>query len=157
MKVTLVGGNWLDPTDIADLNEMFFKTMHHEFAHILHQTKEYPVEYNDLSEGHYSPSGWNNRHDMADYAPFGFVTAYGSSQPGEDIAEMTACFLTWTDAQWKALEEGAGAEGWAIIQTKLGIVKDYMRTNFQIDMDKLRAAIDRRCDELQRMDINALP
>ena len=57
----------------------------------------------------------------------------------------------------KALEEGAGAEGWAIIQTKLGIVKDYMRTNFQIDMDKLRAAIDRRCDELQRMDINALP
>ena len=157
LKVTLVGGNWLDPTDIADLNEMFFKTMHHEFAHILHQTKEYPVEYNDLSEGHYSPSGWNNRHDMADYAPFGFVTAYGSSQPGEDIAEMTACFLTWTDAQWKALEEGAGAEGWAIIQTKLGIVKDYMRTNFQIDMDKLRAAIDRRCDELQRMDINALP
>ena len=157
LKVTLVGGNWLDPTDIADLNEMFFKTMHHEFAHILHQTKEYPVEYNDLSEGHYSPSGWNNRHDMADYAPFGFVTAYGSSQPGEDIAEMTACFLTWTDAQWKALEEGAGAEGWATIQTKLGIVKDYMRTNFQIDMDKLRAAIDRRCDELQRMDINALP
>lgn len=157
LKVTLVGGNWLDPTDIADLNEMFFKTMHHEFAHILHQTKEYPVEYNDLSEGHYSPSGWNNRHDMSDYAPFGFVTAYGSSQPGEDIAEMTACFLTWTDAQWKALEEGAGAEGWAIIQTKLGIVKDYMRTNFQIDMDKLRAAIDRRCDELQRMDINALP
>lgn len=157
LKVTLVGGNWLDPTDIADLNEMFFKTMHHEFAHILHQTKEYPVEYNDLSEGHYSPSGWNNRHDMADYAPFGFVTAYGSSQPGEDIAEMTACFLTWTDAQWKALEKGAGAEGWAIIQTKLGIVKDYMRTNFQIDMDKLRAAIDRRCDELQRMDINALP
>ena len=157
LKVTLVGGNWLDPTDIADLNEMFFKTMHHEFAHILHQTKEYPVEYNDLSEGHYSPSGWNNRHDMADYAPFGFVTAYGSSQPGEDIAEMTACFLTWTDAQWKALEEGAGAEGWASIQTKLGIVKDYMRTNFQIDMDKLRAAIDRRCDELQRMDINALP
>lgn len=157
LKVTLVGGNWLDPTDIADLNEMFFKTMHHEFAHILHQTKEYPVEYNDLSEGHYSPSGWNNRRDMADYAPFGFVTAYGSSQPGEDIAEMTACFLTWTDAQWKALEEGAGTEGWAIIQTKLGIVKDYMRTNFQIDMDKLRAAIDRRCDELQRMDINALP
>lgn len=157
LKVTLVGGNWLNPTDIADLNEMFFKTMHHEFAHILHQTKEYPVEYNDLSEGHYSPSGWNNRHDMADYAPFGFVTAYGSSQPGEDIAEMTACFLTWTDAQWKALEEGAGAEGWTIIQTKLGIVKDYMRTNFQIDMDKLRAAIDRRCDELQRMDINALP
>ena len=157
LKVTLVGGNWLDPTNIEDLNTMFFQTMHHEFAHILHQTKDYPVEYNELSKGHYSPSGWNNRKKLADYAPFGFVTAYGSSQPGEDIAEVTACFLTWTDEKWRTLEEGAGTEGWDIIQQKIQIVKDYMRTSYNIDMDKLRAVIDRRCNELGKMDINALP
>ena len=127
LKVTLVGGNWLDPTDIPDMNEMYFKTMHHEFAHILHQTKNYPTEYNSLSEGHYSPSGWNNRHNMADYAPFGFVTAYGSSEPGEDIAEVTACYLTWTPEQWAQLEAGAGDEGWSIIQQKITIVKKYMK------------------------------
>ena len=157
LKVTLVGGNWLNPKDIPFLNEWYFKVMHHEFSHILHQTKNYPVEYNNLSEGHYSPSGWNNRNKLSDYAPFGFVTAYGSSQPGEDIAEMTACFLTWTPAQWETLKGGAGEEGWAIIMQKLDIVKSYMKECYNIDMDKLRAAIDRRCIELQTMDLNELP
>lgn len=157
LKVTLVGGNWLDPTNIADLNEMYFQTMHHEFAHILHQTKNYPVEYNTLSEGHYSPSGWNNRHDMSEYAPFGFVTAYGSSQPGEDIAEVTACSLTWTQAQWDQLKEGAGKEGWSIIQQKITIMKNYMKESYGIDVDELRSAIDRRCIELQAMDLSKLP
>lgn len=157
LKVTLVGGNWLDPTDIPDMNEMYFKTMHHEFAHILHQTKNYPTEYNSLSEGHYSPSGWNNRHNMADYAPFGFVTAYGSSEPGEDIAEVTACYLTWTSEQWAQLEAGAGNEGWSIIQQKITIVKKYMKDNYGIDMDNLRSTIDRRCTELQTMDLTELP
>lgn len=156
LKVTLVGGNWLNPMDIPDMNEMFFKTMHHEFAHILHQNKDYPVEYNKLSEGHYSPSGWNNRKTMADYAPFGFVTAYGSSEPGEDIAEVTACFLTWTQAQWDALEKGAGEEGWSIIQQKITMVKNYMKEGYGIDMDKLRSTIDRRCLEIQKMELTDL-
>lgn len=157
LKVTLVGGNWLDPTNISNLNEMYFQTMHHEFAHILHQTKDYPVEYNSLSEGHYSPSGWNNRHNMSDYAPFGFVTAYGSSQPVEDIAEVTACLLTWTQDQWDTLQTGAGEEGWSIIQQKITIVKNYMKESYGIDMDELRSTIDRRCTELLTMDLSDLP
>lgn len=157
LKVTLVGGNWLDPANIPYMNEMYFQTMHHEFAHILHQTKNYPVEYNTLSEGHYSPSGWNNRNKLSDYAPFGFITAYGSSQPGEDIAEVTACYLTWTQDQWDTLEEGAGEEGWDIIQQKITIMKNYMKESYNIDMDKLRSIIDRRCAELQIMDLTELP
>ena len=136
---------------------MYFQTMHHEFAHILHQTKDYPVEYNSLSEGHYSPSGWNNRHNMSDYAPFGFVTAYGSSQPVEDIAEVTACLLTWTQDQWDTLQTGAGEEGWSIIQQKITIVKNYMKESYGIDMDELRSTIDRRCTELLTMDLSDLP
>lgn len=157
LKVTLVGGNWLDPTNIADLNDSYFHTMHHEFSHILHQTKPYPVEYNTLSEGHYSPSGWNNRKKLSDYAPYGFVTAYGSSQPVEDIAEVTACFLTWTQNQWDTLQKGAGKEGWSIIQQKITIVKKYMKENYNIDMDGLRSTIDRRCNELLTMDLSQLP
>lgn len=157
LKVTLVGGNWLDPTDIPYMNSMYFQTMHHEFAHILHQTKNYPVEYNSLSEGHYSPSGWNNRRNLSDYAPYGFVTAYGSSQPGEDIAEVTACFLTWTQDQWDTLQQGAGEEGWSIIQQKITIMKNYMKESYNVDMDELRRTIDRRCAELQTMDLTELP
>lgn len=157
LKVTLVGGNWLNPTNIDDLNNNYFHTMHHEFSHILHQTKPYPIEYNTLSEGHYSPSGWHNRNKLSDYAPFGFVTAYGSSQPVEDIAEVTACFLTWNKGEWDTLQKGAGEAGWNIIQQKITIVKDYMKDNYGIDMDKLRAVIDRRCQEILTMDLSQLP
>lgn len=157
LKVTLVGGNWLNPNDIAGMNDMYFRTMHHEFSHILHQQKNYPVEYNTLSEGHYSPSGWHNRKTMADYAPFGFVTAYGSSEPREDIAEVTAAYLTWPPGEWTQLKNGAGEGGWSIIQQKVNIVKNYMKDSYNIDMDKLRAILDRRSEELKTMDLSALP
>lgn len=156
LKVTLYLGNWLNPTNIPELNNYYFGTMHHEFAHILHQSIDYPVEYNTLSEGHYSPTGWQNRKTMAEYAPFGFVTNYASSQPGEDIAEVTARYLTWTDAEWEALEAGAGEEGWSIILQKIEIVKKYMKDNYNINIDELREIIDRRGSELQSMDLDDL-
>lgn len=41
MKITLYNVNDINPDkiDINLLNEYYFQTMHHEFAHILHQTK----------------------------------------------------------------------------------------------------------------------
>lgn len=171
LKVTLTCSNWLDPSNIPLMNEYYFKTMHHEFAHILHQNIDYSTEYTELSQGHYSPSGWVNRKKMADYAPFGFVTAYGSSQPGEDIAEVTACYLTWTSKQWADLkagtavldkdgkpivEENGNTPGWNIILKKIEIVEKYMKENFGTDMSALRTAIDRRCNEIPEMDLDEL-
>lgn len=156
LKVTLVGGNWLNPKDVDAMNEDYFKTMRHEFAHILHQTIDYPVEYNTLSEGHYSPSGWANRTDT-EVAPFGFVTAYAGSEPGEDIAEVTASYLTFSDEQWATIQRNAGEEGWAIIQEKIDIMKTYMQKSFNIDMDHLREIIDRRSEEIQDLDLTELP
>lgn len=41
MKITLYNVNDINPDqiDINLLNDYYFQTMHHEFAHILHQTK----------------------------------------------------------------------------------------------------------------------
>lgn len=164
LKVTLTCSNWLNPADIPLMNEYYFKTMHHEFAHILHQNIDYPTEYADLSKGHYSPSGWANRKTMAEYAPFGYVTAYGSSQPGEDIAEVTTCYLTWTKAQWDELKKGSKIEkegqptvdGWPIIEKKIEIVKKYMKEHFGIDMEQLRQIIERRCNEIPELDLDDL-
>ena len=44
IKVVLYKVNSIDPTDVEMLNEYYFETMHHEFAHILHQKKSYPTE-----------------------------------------------------------------------------------------------------------------
>ena len=60
------------------LNEYYFETMHHEFAHILHQKKSYPTEYNQISAADYSSTGWQNRTELQAWK-LGFVT------PSENI------------------------------------------------------------------------
>ena len=42
LKITLYMTNWLNPKDIDSMNRYFFKTMHHEFTHILQQDVNYP-------------------------------------------------------------------------------------------------------------------
>lgn len=80
LKVTLYQANWLNVNDPQSLNTTFFKVMHHEFSHILHQNKIWPTtEYDAISEG-YAPTSWFNRRSLSDYAPLGFITAYASSQ-----------------------------------------------------------------------------
>lgn len=153
IKVTLYLGNWLDPTNTAQLNDYYFKVMHHEFAHILHQTKNYPQEYNLISAGNYAPSGWNNR-DLKTVAPMGFVTNYAGSEPGEDIAEITATYLTYTDAQWAEVWQYAGDGGRAIIEQKIDIVKQYMKESWKIDMEQLKQIIKRRCNEITDLDLD---
>ena len=152
IKVTLYLGNWLDPTNTAQLNEYYFHTMHHEFSHILHQTREYPQEYNLISAASYSPTGWINR-TLADAAPLGFVTPYASSEPVEDIAEITSCYLTYTDAEWNEVWAAAGAGGRAMIEQKISIMKKYMKDTWNIDMDRLRDCIARRGNEIKELDL----
>ena len=59
IKVTLLNvnrlGNYVNnPAQLINvLNDEYFHTMHHEFAHILHQTKSIPTEFRILSAGHY--------------------------------------------------------------------------------------------------------
>ena len=62
LKVVLYNVNDLDieNLDVEVHNDWYFKTMHHEFAHILHQKKDYPVEYNEITMGNYTGPSWVN-------------------------------------------------------------------------------------------------
>lgn len=153
LKVTLYMGNWLDLTNIWQMNEYYFKVMHHEFAHILHQKKNYPVDYDKISAGNYVPSGWHNR-DLETVAPLGFVTPYAGSQPSEDIAEVTACYLTYSPEQWNEVLELAGDDGTAIINRKLEMLRGYMKSSWGVDIDLLRQVIERRCLEIGLLDLD---
>lgn len=100
IKVTLYECNRIDPMNVDVLNEYYFKTMHHEFSHILHQQKTYPKEFETYSAGHYDPSYWQERADEV-AASLGFASPYGSSQPREDFVEIIANFIVKSDAWWK--------------------------------------------------------
>lgn len=102
VKVTLFKVNEMDVNDIDMLNEYYFRTMHHEFAHILHQTKSYPTSFNLLSTGRYDDTSWTSRKPGY-VASLGFVTPYASSQTREDFAETIANYLTRSDEQMELI------------------------------------------------------
>ena len=111
IKVSLFRVNELDVNDFDQLNEFYFKTMHHEFSHILHQTKTYPAKFNTISVGKYDGSNWQDRQEGV-VLSCGFVTNYASSAFREDFAEIIANYIVKTDAQWERFYELAG-RGWA--------------------------------------------
>lgn len=110
LKVSLFKVNEMNLSDINQMNEYYFRTMHHEFGHILHQTKSYPVEFNTLSTGRYDDTSWQNK-DIGYVASLGFITPYASSQTREDFAETIANYLTRTDDAM-ALIKWMAAQGW---------------------------------------------
>ena len=158
LKVTLFRCNELDPTDVDLLNEYYFKTMHHEFAHILHQKRNYPVEFGLISQGKYNPLGWQYKTD-SEAATLGFVSPYAGSQNREDFVEIIANYLVKSDTQWSDILELAsqpgidmygdtipddGINGRAIILQKLEMAKKWLKDSWEIEIDSLRAEIIQR-------------
>ena len=110
IKISLFKVNAMNINNFNMMNEYYFKTMHHEFAHILHQTKTYPTEFNTISVGHYDATNWQYRGD--EVTSMGFVTTYASSEFREDFAETIANYIVKTDAEWDRILELA-SRGWA--------------------------------------------
>lgn len=99
LKITLTNVNGMNLNSIDQLNELFFKTMHHEFGHILHQNYLYPTEFVLISNSLYNPINWSNVHDSIAAAQ-GFASAYASNQKDDDWVEIIANYLTLDSVKW---------------------------------------------------------
>ena len=66
----------------------------------------------------------------------------------EDFAETMAFYLVYTPAEWQQKMTTAGTDGAAIISQKLQMIRSYMQTTWNIDIDDLRTVIQRRMDEI---------
>ncbi len=143
-----------------DMNFWFFHTMHHEFCHILQQTKNYSTDFQLVSAGKYHSSDWINVTDSL--APLeGFVTGYGSGEEREDMAEIYATYVTHTPESWeKLLQHGVTQDGddsgRQAIEKKLEIMKDYFRTSWGFELDHLRDIVLRRSKEVESLDLRTL-
>lgn len=153
LKVTLYNVNALDPInpDIEVLNFWYFKTMHHEFAHILHQTVEFQKEFYEVSTGRYTGAGWVNISDE-EALQKGFITNYASTEVHEDFAETIANYVTHDAAWWAAQRNIAGSAA-SFIDQKLELAKTYMLETWNIDMDKLRDIVQRRSSQINELDL----
>ena len=150
-KIILMGINYLPRymTTAANLNHYYLKTIHHEFTHILNQTKDYPVTFDQVSgssENGYVSDSWSDSQ-YNNNLECGFITKYARSYPREDFAEMMSVYVT-NSAEWWESQMAEAGDGRNAMDTKLGIVKNYMLETFGIKLDDLRDVILRRQDEV---------
>lgn len=106
LKITLYNAENLRPDNLDMLNEYFFKTMHHEFSHILHQNINYPTDFNLISNQFYNVAGWQDTPDSVALGE-GFVSQYASSQAREDWVETIANYIVKDSVTWANMLEGA--------------------------------------------------
>ncbi|MBO5808375.1 MAG: putative zinc-binding metallopeptidase [Bacteroidales bacterium] len=156
LKITLYMINSLQ-LDPDYLNEYYFHTMHHEFAHILHQTKPYSSDFEMISGSQYVKDTWNSTFKSDEEAQQkGFITPYASSEANEDFVELLSTYITNTPKFWSDMLKTAGKEGSAIISQKFDIVYNYMKNTWGIDLDELQAVILKRQAEIDQLDLDTL-
>jgi len=136
-----------------------FRTMHHEFGHILHQTVAYPVEYAKITTEY--TSNWMNFYD-SQARKKGFITGYSMLNPDEDFVEMLSHFLTMSNEDWNEqidnikiyddnydVDIEASKVPKAALRNKEKIIADYMLQIWGIDIYKLQAEIAVLLEELE--------
>ena len=156
-KITLYNVNELDikNLNISFLNYWFFKTMHHEFAHILHQTKNYSTDFNLISTDYQGPSWLNLESDEVANA-MGYVTRYASYAPDEDFVEIISNYVTNPKGYWEYTLATGGSTGAPKLEAKMKIVRSWLLESWGIDLDQLRDIVQRRSSEVLTIDLDAI-
>lgn len=155
MKVMLYRVNEIDKNDISvdALNEYYFKTMHHEFTHILNQRKPYDPAYERISESGYVGSSWY-LVKVADALKKGFISPYAMDRATEDFAEMVSIYVTNDADTWEEKLRTAGSVGRPIIEKKFEIVYNYMIDSWGINLDEVREVVQRRQNQITELDLD---
>jgi len=87
--------DWDTPEQIAERKRGVvmesFHTLHHEFAHIMHQTKFYPDEFKEICKGDYTGNWMDVAPNEANLK--GFITPYSMLNENEDFVEIVAGML----------------------------------------------------------------
>ena len=176
-KIMLAGVNELplvfqyyEGAELDDyLNTYYIKTIHHEFTHILNQTKAFSDSFKQITSATYvadacfdTDNYWRGR---------GYITAYAQSEPREDFAELLSEYVTHNAAWWAQQIADASKEtaevrktdpsaqdGATLIESKIDIVRNYMQDSWNIDIDVLRDIINRRMADVVagKVDLNTV-
>ena len=145
-KIRLLGVNLLNKyiNNLEYLNEYYLKTIHHEFVHILNQTKDYPLDFKQVTPTGYVNDTWNSENYVTGYLKRGFITAYSQKEAREDFAEMVSTYVITSESDWKKMMIEAGSTGSSLIEKKLDICKRYYKETFKIELDDIRDEVVRR-------------
>ncbi|MBF1413503.1 MAG: hypothetical protein HXN20_05535, partial [Porphyromonas sp.] len=82
----------------------------------------------------------------------GFISDYASKSPEEDFAELYGTYMVLLPEEWENLMVQADHKykpdsrytGREILERKLAIMKEYLKANYHLDIDVVRAEANRR-------------
>ncbi len=154
LKVSLYGVNDLDETSPEQLNNYYFNTIHHEFAHVLHQNIPYTTDFNQIVGAGYISDEWSTTWGANESLEAGFISDYSSKSANEDFVELISHYVLASETDWEATITNAGDVGGPIINQKIAIVKAYIKSSWNIDLDELRAEIQNRYANLASQDLD---
>jgi substrate import-associated zinc metallohydrolase lipoprotein len=173
LKIVFTNINNLNPekVEIEYLTDSYIKTAFHEFSHILHQNKNYPIEFANLTLTSYVEDQWSASANTLPIAnQLGYVSRYARSSPDEDLVETIAIYVTRGQANWNAILVEADKVYEAdrakhpdlvagktrpsdIIKQKFDYAKSYLKTSWAIDIDELRSVFEARAAKLSELDL----
>lgn len=176
-KIMLAGVNELplvldyyEGAELDDyLNTYYIKTIHHEFTHILNQTKAFSDSFKQITSATYVADACFDTDDY--WRGRGYITAYAQSEPREDFAELLSEYVThnaaWWDEQIAAASketaevrktDPSAVDGASLIESKIDIVRNYMQDSWNIDIDELRDIVNRRMGDVVagKVDLNTV-
>lgn len=135
-------------TDSSFLKTFFIQTIHHEFAHILHQNVMYPQGFKKVNPSLYNGQNWINVSD-GNARRDGFVTSYASSAYDDDFAETVAMLLINGKAGFdyivNSIPVGTSVNGTTreeaqgYLRAKEAYVVDYFKQTYSVDFYALQA------------------
>jgi substrate import-associated zinc metallohydrolase lipoprotein len=134
-KVTLFVINDFLKTDVPAVKQMLH-TIHHEFAHILHQSKLYPRNFKQITPSGYTATWYNTEDEEA--WNLGFITPYARASTDEDFVEMISTMLVEGHDGYEAKLGKASANGKALLRQKEAIVVAYFKETWNIDFYQLQ-------------------
>ena len=155
-KITLYNLDNLNPKTV-NAKTAYFKTIHHEFGHILNQTKPYPTDFAEISGPDYVQDQCFEIYKTTESAlQKGFISPYASKADGEDFVELIALYVNRSAEEWEEMLTTAGDTGRPKIEAKFEIVSNYMKSTWNIDLNELREIVLRRAEEAPNLDFDSL-
>lgn len=137
-RITLYGLNYLDTTSANSVLGNL-GTVHHEFTHILNQIRTIPPDFELVSVGDYFANWTDNTQNPESLSrSLGFISRYARSSVGEDFAEMLSTLVVEGQAYFDKYAYDSGQEGFNKLKAKESIVRDYLMSNFNIDLNELQ-------------------
>ncbi len=139
VKILLYKTNQFDRSK-PETYEDILHTIHHEFAHILHQKKQYDETFKKITPNDYTSTWYNVTDSTANNK--GFITTYAMASIDEDFAEMTGIMLLNSNQSWNEMINKM--KGKDLIKSKEQYIVTYFKTKWKIDFYVLQKEVSDR-------------